>query len=125
MLPLQILTLNVQGLADPDKRALLFRFLRDHPAHVICLQEVHAPEDSSFWTVHWGGPASWNHYTAILLSPSLGGPTFDVSHEGRVLASTFRFQGQVYKIANIYAHADRSARGRFFLRLCAAPALFY
>ena len=51
---------------------------------------------------------------AILLSSSLGSPTFDVSHEGRVLATTFRFQGQVFKLANIYANAARSARVRFF-----------
>ena len=118
------MTLNVQGIADPDKRALLFRFLRDHPAHVICLQEVHAPDDTDFWSVHWGGPASWNYHTAILFSPSLGKPTFDVTHEGRVLSSTFRFQGQVYKIANIYAHADRSARGRLFDQLSASADLF-
>jgi len=124
MLPLKILTLNVAGMADPDKRALLFRFLRDHPAHVICLQEVHAPDDCDFWSVHWGGPASWNWNTAILLSPSLGKPQFDVSYEGRVLAATFRFQGQVYKIANIYAHADRSARRHFFDQLSASADFF-
>jgi len=124
MLPLKILTLNVAGVADPDKRALLFRFLRDHPAHVICLQEVHAPDDCDFWSVHWGGPASWNWNTAILLSPSLGKPQFDVSYEGRVLAATFRFQGQVYKIANIYAHADRSARRHFFDQLSASADFF-
>ena len=124
MLPLTIMSFNVAGIADPDKRALLFRFLRDHPAHVICLQEVHAPDDSSFWSVHWGGPASWNWHTAILLSPSLGSPQFDVSHEGRVLSSTFRYQGQVYKIANIYAHADRSDRAHFFDRLSDSADLY-
>ena len=114
MLPLKILTLNVKGMASPDRRAVVFRFLRDHPAHVVCLQEVNAPPDNDFWSAQWGAPASWNKFTAILLSPSLGSPTFDVSHEGRVLATTFRFQGQVFKLANIYANAARSARVRFF-----------
>src|SRR5262245_51675593 len=120
MLPLTVLTLNVQGLASPDKRALLFRFLRNHPAHVICLQKVHAPNDNAFWSVHWGGPAFWNYHTAILFSPSLGRPSFDVSHEGRVLSSTFRYQEQIYKIVNIYAPADRSQRARFFDQLSAS-----
>ena len=114
MVPLTVLTLNVRGLASPDKRAELFRFLRTHPAHVVCLQEVHAPPDASHWTIQWGSAASWNYHTAILLSPSLGSPTFDVSHEGRVLASTFRFQGQVFKLVNIYAHAKRKERAQFF-----------
>ena len=124
MIPLKILTLNVRGMAIPDNRAAVFRFLRTHPAHVVCLQEVHAPPDCDFWSVQWGGAASWNYYTAILLSPSLGSPTFDVSHGRRVLASTFRFQGQVFKILNIYAHADRAARVRFFTTLSSTPDYF-
>ena len=124
MLPLTILTLNVQGMASPDKRATVLRFLRTHPAHVVCLQEVHAPPDCDFWTVQWGSAASWNYYTAILLSPSLGSPTFNVSHGGCVLASTFRFQGQVFKIANINAYSDRAARVRFFDTLSAKADTF-
>jgi len=124
MLPLTILTLNVRGMASADKRDSVFRFLRTHPAHVVCLQEVHAPPDCDFWTVQWGSAASWNYFTAILLSPSLGSPTFDVSHGGRVLASTFRFQGQVFKIANIYAHAARPARVIFFDELSAKADTF-
>ena len=111
-------------MASADKRDSVFRFLRTHPAHVVCLQEVHAPPDCDFWTVQWGSAASWNYFTAILLSPSLGSPTFDVSHGGRVLASTFRFQGQVFKIANIYAHAARPARVIFFDELSAKADTF-
>src|SRR6185295_7060552 len=32
----------------------------------------------------------------------------------RVLASTFRFQGQVFKLVNIYAHAKHKERAQFF-----------
>src|SRR5919204_5946484 len=98
MLPLKILSFNVAGMADPDKRALVFRFLRDHPAHVICLQEVHAPDDSSFWSVHWGGPASWNWYTAILFSPSLGKPQFDVSHGDASYLQHFASKGKSLRL---------------------------
>jgi len=48
MLPLTILTLNVRGMASADKRDSVFRFLRTHPAHVVCLQEVHAPLTAIF-----------------------------------------------------------------------------
>jgi endonuclease/exonuclease/phosphatase family metal-dependent hydrolase len=91
MLPLKIVTLNVRGMANPERRAQVFRFLRTLQAHVICLQEVHAPAVCDFWSTQWGGAASWNNFTAILFAPSLGSPTFDISHEGRVLASTFHF----------------------------------
>ena len=122
--PLKILTLNVKGMASPQRRQNVFRFLRDHPAHVVCLQEVNAPDDSDFWTHVWGAPASWNKYTAILLSPSLGSPTFDVLHEGRVLLSTFRFHGQVFKLANFYAPSQRPERRTFFNRLSSQSPLF-
>ena len=71
---------------------------------MICLQEVHAtPDLASFWTQEWGGAASWNYHTAILLSPSLGNATFADHHDGHVLASTFRYQGRSFSITNIYA----------------------
>ena len=70
---LSIVTLNVKGLANPDHCRWFFYMLRTLSAQVICLQEVHAdPDLSSFWTQEWGGAASWNYHTAILLSPALG-----------------------------------------------------
>ena len=40
MLPLKILTLNVKGMASPARRAVVFRFLRDHPAHVAAANAI-------------------------------------------------------------------------------------
>ena len=124
MTPLKILTLNVKGMATPSRRALIFRFLRNIQAHVICLQEVHAPADCTFWSTQWGGAASWNNHTAILIHPSLGHATFSVSHRNRVLASTFCFQGQDYTIANIYAPPSETLRNRFFNDLSQDVSLF-
>lgn len=112
---LTIATLNVKGLATPERRCYFFYLLRTLSAQVICLQEVHAdPDLGPQWTREWGGAASWNTHTAILLSPSLGNATFDDRYGGRVLSSTFRCQGRTFKIANIYAPAERSARLHFF-----------
>ena len=115
MLPLRILTLNASGLAAPGRRENLFRFLRTSTAHVACIQEVHAnPDHVDQWTREWGGAASWNRYTAILLSPSLGSATFSVSFGGRVLATTFSFQGWSFTVCNIYAPADVPSQSTFF-----------
>ena len=74
---IRLVTLNVRGLASPDVRSRLFFLLRSWPVDVCCLQEVHAPEDASFWTTQWGGAASWNHHTAILFNHPVGSPQFD------------------------------------------------
>ena len=41
MAPLNILSLNVQGLNTPQKRTKAFRYFQAKKAHVICLQETH------------------------------------------------------------------------------------
>lgn len=41
MAPLNVLTLNVQGLNIPQKRTKVFRSLASTKAHVVCLQETH------------------------------------------------------------------------------------
>src|SRR5688572_21796782 len=98
MFHLRILTLNVRGLADPETRRQLFYLLRRWPVDVCCLQEVHAPStsaDRKQWMREWGKPASWNAHTVILFQTHLGSPPkFDVHLDGRVLTTTFRFQGR-------------------------------
>jgi len=114
MVSLSVLTLNVRGLADPAVWRQLFYLLRQWPVDICCLQEVHAsPSDADFWSLEWGQPASWNNYTAILFKSSLRHITFDVLYDGRVLSSTFRWQGKEYRIANIYMPAQRAQRCTF------------
>lgn len=114
MFRLRIVTLNVQGLANPETRRQLFYLLRVWPVDVCCLQEVHAPADASFWTQEWGRPAAWTEHTAILFRTHLGGtPKFDVHMDGHVLISTFRCQGRDIKIANMYLPSRHPDRLRF------------
>ena len=111
---LRILTLNVRGLADRDKRQTLFHLLRTWSADIYCLQEVHAPPDAStLWSMEWGGVAHWNKHTAILFPRPLGCTTFDVLYDGRVLSSTFQHRGRTYTIANLYLPAQKTERLRF------------
>ena len=114
---LRILTLNVRGIADRDKRVALFHLLRTIPADVFCLQEVHAPDDHTLWDMEWGGEARWNKYTAILFPRRLGSTTFDVRLHGRVLSSTFQFRGRFYNLANLYIPATREERIPFLDKL--------
>jgi len=122
---LTIVSLNVKGLADPDRCRWFFYMLHMLSAQVICLQEVHAdPAQASFWTQEWGGAAFWTQHMAILLSPTLGSATFVDHSSGRVLSSTFCCQGRPFTLTNIYAPADRTSRLHFFDSLSNDAHLF-
>ena len=41
MAPLNVLSLNVQGLNVPQKRVKAFRYFQAKKAHILCLQETH------------------------------------------------------------------------------------
>jgi exonuclease III len=57
---LRILTLNVRGLVDNDKRGKVFQLLHDHDVDIACLQETHAGDnEASWWSKQWDGPSLW------------------------------------------------------------------
>ena len=58
-LRLRILTLNVRGLVDNDKRSLVLNFVRDHNIDIACLQETHAGDADTWWSKQWDGPSLW------------------------------------------------------------------
>lgn len=41
MAPLNITSLNVQGINVPQKRSKAFQFFQSQKAHIVCLQETH------------------------------------------------------------------------------------
>ena len=56
MSPLKIITYNVQGIRDKDKRNKIFTFCRKGNYNIIFLQEVHCFEDvADDWEEEWGG----------------------------------------------------------------------
>ncbi len=64
----QLLSLNVNGLREMQKRAALFAVLQAGPWHVIALQETHhaTQAEAAHWcregagpTAPWDGPAFW------------------------------------------------------------------
>jgi exonuclease III len=124
--PLRILTLNVCGLADPDKRSRLFFLLRSWQVDICCLQELRTSPGSYVpWSLEWGGPASWNKHTAILFRRPLGCVTFTDLYEGRVLSATFNHRGRLYKLANLYLPSNKTTRLRFLDTLTAQHSLTF
>ena len=74
---LKLLSLNVRGLRNGNKRRAIFSYLKSQKAIIFCLQETYSsPEDEKLWSTEWGASIIYSHGTThskgvcILLNPS-------------------------------------------------------
>lgn len=55
---LDLISLNVRGLRDIDKRKALFLFVKQREDQIILFQETHSCDnDLKFWKSQWGDSA--------------------------------------------------------------------
>lgn len=121
---LRLGSLNVNGLRDGGKRALLNEFLRLKDAEVIFLQETHSDikTELNLW---WGGKICFSHGTnvsagvAILFSTHL-----DVNilsemeiEKGCIMMVKAKVKNQLFVFINIYAPNKGSDRIIIFRKL--------
>ena len=67
--PLQILTLNVNGLHSDSKRRGIFQNIINKNVQIIFLLETHSnPETSKKWEKEWKGKSIW--HSGIVLKSS-------------------------------------------------------
>lgn len=60
----KVVTLNVNGLKDSDKRRNIFHFLKSVDSNVILLQETHSTiSDEKMWSNEWGSHFLFSHGT--------------------------------------------------------------
>jgi exonuclease III len=132
---LRVLTLNVRGLVHPDKRRVLFPYLRKLNADVICLQETHASKpEAAWWSKQWTGPSLWTTScnpstdekdrtagTALLfnkrfLQTDLADEIAD-DIDGRFVHATLRVTPTAYvRVVGLYAPNKPTERREFFAR---------
>ena len=97
---LSLLTLNVNGMRDSQKRSRIFQFCKSLGVDFALLQETHIvnQDEVHTWSFEWGGGlhASFGSTsscgTVILVSPrwtSLVGKV-DSDHEGRLVCVTIK-----------------------------------
>ena len=56
-----IISLNVHGLRDTNKRRAIFEMYRKK-CDILCLQETHSEvSDEPYWTAEWGGKIIFSH----------------------------------------------------------------
>ena len=123
---LKILSLNVRGIRNPNKRRAMFCYLKRQKSTIFCLQETYSqPDDEKIWSAVWGGKILFCHRTAhskgvcILLNPN-SSFNFDVVQsdpQGRILISKLKIFEETFFIVNIYAPTDYREQNEFIKNL--------
>jgi exonuclease III len=111
---LKVGTLNVNGLANTDKRRLLFHFVQSADVDVVALQEPHTKiTDTDFWSQNWPGQALWSHYTAFLAKPTINITEITCTQDSRIMGINITKGKLSLDIANVYIPADNESRKTF------------
>ena len=124
MSPLQIVSLNVNGMRTNRKRGQIFRFLQDLKADIVLLQETHVA--SVFECVQWNRQAKCKGFWSVGTSNSRGvgillrDPTkvsnvsFQTDCDGRIVVCDLTYEERQLRVLCLYAPTDGSERIAFF-----------
>ena len=115
IMAVQIISLNVNGIRNSDRRSGLLLWLRSLAVvpDVVCLQEAHCVSDveCQSWFRSSGSQKSCG--CVILFLPSLS--LVDVSSDdaGRFVSCEFRLQDKSFRVVSLYAPNRNPARDQF------------
>lgn len=122
LLMINIISYNVNGLRDFQKRKKIFCHLKQmHNADIVLLQETHCTfNDERLWQSQWGGKM-FNSFgetnargTALLIGKNVNCEVikFKTDEQGRCIVAEIRFQDKEIVIAGVYA--PNSDKPKFF-----------
>ena len=124
IMAVQIISLNINGIRNSDRRAGLLQWLRSLAVvpDVVCLQEAHCVSDvecqswfrsSGFQSVV--SPGSQKSCGCIILfRPSLSLVDFSSDDAGRFVSCEFCLQDKSFRVVSLYAPNRNPARDEFF-----------
>ena len=108
----KLLSLNVRGLGNKDKRTAVFRWIKNQNIDVVLLQETYSNHtDEAHWDKDWGNKNIYLHGTKhscglmILFRDTLDFNIISVNKDpkGRYILLKADIQGTVFYILNAYA----------------------
>ena len=130
MTDLHIITLNVQGLRDKNKRFRLYEWLKCQKFHIILLQETHFTteiintfknETQQKFTGYHSFGKSKSCGVSILVNVTLENHfnmlSCDVDNVGRLITLSAEIFDEKYTIVNLCAPNDFKNRNVFFKQL--------
>ena len=118
----KILSLNVRGLRNTNKRRAIFSYLKDQKATIFNLQETFSkPEDEKIWTTEWGGKLFFSHGTehskgvTMLINPAskFQVSIVEIDPHGRYLITQLQVEHTIIYVINVYAPNDYREQEQF------------
>ena len=112
---LKILSLNVRGLCNTNKRRAIFSYLKNQKATIFNLQETFSkPEDEKIWTAELGGKGFFSHGTehskgvTMLINPAskFQASIVEIDPHGRCLITKLQIEHTIFYVINVYAPND-------------------
>ena len=112
MAEIKILSFNVKGIKDDEKRLLIFDWCKNRKADIYFLQETHSEvKTEKFWTQNWGGKIVFSHGStgargvAMMFDKNLNYKLIDTKtdNNGRIIVVDIEIREIRYTIVNLYA----------------------
>ncbi len=123
----KVISVNVQGLNNPEKRRKLFRWFSDNNAKIVMLQETFlTKEPSKFDNSTWNGKIYHNltktphsKGVSIMFSNHLDYKVNNIHkmEDSRVILINCTVENQDITLVNVYAPTDKGYRAEFFKKL--------
>ncbi len=120
---MNIVTINVRGLNNPQKRQTILQWLKFKQFDIICLQETFCTQETSkLLSAEWEGPSfhsvsqsSHSKGVSILINDKFTHEIIDTHtcQDGRKILINLTHNTNIYTIANIYAPTDIPQRIHF------------
>ena len=121
---IKVITLNVRGLLNANKRRKVFAWIKKQKCDITLLQETHCVKSKQDkFSRDWEGkssyavtPSPYSRGVGILFNPKLN-VIVQSSHslDGRSLLMNVEIDNKPLTIANFYAPNDQNSRSDFFL----------
>ncbi len=123
----KIISVNVQGLNNPEKRRKLFRWFIDNSAKIVLMQETFCTKEySKLENSIWPGKIYHNlshsphsKGVSIMFSNSLDYKIHNIHkmEDSRVILINCTVENQDITLVNVYAPTDKGYRVDFFKKL--------
>ena len=118
----KIVSLNVRGLRNTNKRRAIFSYLKKQKVTIFNLQETFSkPEDEKIWTAEWGGKGFFSHGTehskgvTMLINPAskFQVSIVEIDPHGRYLITKLQVEHTIFYVINVYAPNDYREQEQF------------
>ena len=123
---LNILSLNVKGLRNVNKRRAIFSYLKNKKATIFNLQETFSKqEDEKAWSAEWGGKILFSHGSehskgvSILVNPNstFQLSTVEIDSHGRYIIAKLQIEETIFFLVNIFAPNEHREQEQFIRTL--------